>query len=68
MRGYDGDISRVDLDQLYLSMRSAWKGEELGAETAKAERIICRFEHRDLGGRRREGVDVNAVLENHNDA
>ena len=68
MSGYDGDISRLELYHLYLPMRSAGKSQQFRTKTAKTQRIIGCFKIGELGWLRRERMDMDAVLKDHDDA
>lgn len=44
MRGYDADITRLDLNKLYLTRCTPWESDNLGAEATESEGIVCSLE------------------------
>lgn len=68
MRGYDADVARTYLDELYLPRCTSWKGDNLRPEAAESERIVGSLKDRKLFRRRREGIYVHAVVQDNDDA
>lgn len=61
MRWDNAHVARADLHNLHLPRRPPREGDDLGAQAAETEGVVCGFVGGDLLGGGREGVEGNAV-------
>ena len=66
--GYNADVPCVDLDHLDLPRRSTREDHIFRAKTAQAEEVVCSFEHEILVWWGGKSMDMDAILESHNDS